>query len=371
MKNDSEKSFWLGFSVFSGIGPVKFSSLLNKFGSAKNAWTAKEKDLKSILGKKLTPKFLNFRESYSIQDYEKGLKTKKVHYLILTDKQYPKLLKATKKPPFVLYIKGKFEFNLPQNSRPIAVVGARKTTHYGREVTKLLTEELVLLGFTVVSGMAFGIDTVAAQTAIDSNGKTIAVLGNGVDVCHPITNKKLYNEIVSDNGAIVSEIPIGQKPSKGLFPARNRIIAGLSLGVLVTEGAEDSGALITAANAALLGRPVFAVPGPITSTMSKGPYKLIEKGAKLVTSAQDILKELKVSQVSRVPQGLKVSKEGKVSKASKDEEKITNLLQNESLHFNEIVRKIGKSSSETGTILSLMEIKGIIKNSGAGFYSLI
>ena len=359
-----ERLYWLGFSVFSGIGPVKFNSLLNRFNTAKDSWNAPEKDLLPILGESLTPKFLEFRNSFPIQNYEKELNEKKVRFLILTDKEYPQLLKQTRKSPFVLYIKGKFDFNSEENKRTIGIVGARKTTHYGREVTKLLTEELVLAGLTVVSGMAFGVDAVAAQTAIEDNGKTIAVLGNGVDICHPITNKNLYDAIIKGGGAVVSEVPIGQKPTKGLFPARNRIIAGLSLGVLVTEGAEDSGALITAQDAINLNRPVFAVPGPINSTMSKGPYKLIAKGAMLVTSAQDIIQELGIKNHELR------TKNNKVQSDSKEEQEIINLLQSEELHFNEIVRKLSKNSAETATILSLMEIKGIIKDSGAGFYSL-
>jgi DNA processing protein len=360
-----ERSYWLGFSVFSGIGPVKFNLLLSRFESAKGAWSAPESDLVLVLGKALLPKFLNFRESFSLQKYEKELREKKVSCLILKDKEYPELLKQAKKAPFVLYIKGKIE--VLQDQKTIGVVGARKTTHYGREVTKLLTQELVLSGFTIVSGMAFGVDAVAAQTAMDCGGKTIAVLGNGVDICHPITNKNIYDQIVRENGVIVSEVPIGQQPSKGLFPARNRIIAGLSQGVLVTEGSEDSGSLITASDAFLLNRPVFAVPGPITSSMSKGPYKLIEKGAKLVTSVEDILIELKTKNLKFKTK----TQNKKLENLTEDERKIINLLQNEEMHFNEIVRKLKKSPSEVGSILSLMEIKGLLSNLGNNSYTLV
>ena len=150
-----------------------------------------------------------------------------------------------------------------------------------------------MAGFTIVSGLAIGVDAVSHKAALDNGGKTIAVLGCGVDCCNPTTNRNLYSQIIK-NGCVVSEVPLSKSPSRGLFPARNRIITGLSLGVLVTEGGEDSGSLITADYALSFSRRVFAVPGPITSNLSKGPFNLISKGAKLATSAEDILKEFKI-----------------------------------------------------------------------------
>jgi DNA processing protein len=364
-----DKIYYLGFSVFSGIGPIKFKALLNQFGLAKDAWNAPEKDLKEILGEKLLPKFLDFRDKFSLRNYEKELKEKKVWYLTLDDKNYPNLLKQITNPPIVLYGKGRV-LDDTWFLQSIAVVGARKTTQYGREVTKIITEGLVQNGVTIVSGLALGVDAVAAMTTIESGGKTIAVLGSGVDVCHPSTNTHIYNSIVKNFGAVVSEVPLGQSPGKGLFPARNRIIAGLSFGVIVTEGAEDSGSLITADYAFKFNRKVFAVPGPITSQMSKGPYKLIEKGAKLVTSAQDVISNFQFSISNQYP-NLKSQKNKTVNfqNLSKDEQEIIDLLQNETLHFDQIARRIEKSPKETGAILGMMEIKGLIKNSG-GFYSL-
>jgi DNA processing protein len=240
-----EKIYHLGFSVFSGIGPIKFKTLLDKFKTAKNAWSAAEKDLKEILGPALAPRFIDFKSSFNPREYQEKLKEKNVWFLCWEDKQYPALLKQISNPPIVLYGKGQVPDGI-WFSRSIAVVGARKTTQYGREVTKIITEGLVQNGFTVVSGLALGVGAVAALTTIEQAGKTIAVLGSGVDICHPSTNAHIYNSIVKDSGAVVSEVPLGENPSRGLFPARNRIIAGLSLGVVVTEGAEDSGSLITA-----------------------------------------------------------------------------------------------------------------------------
>jgi len=372
----NEKSYWLGFSCFSGIGPVKFNQIIKRFNSAKEAWFASKKDLEEALGEGLSTKFEVFRNSFDLKAYANKLKEKQVRFLTIDDNKYPKLLKQSKKAPFVLYIKGEFDFNPSTSSgqvRPntIGVVGARKITGYGREVTRIFCEELVLNGFTIVSGLALGVDAVAAQTALENGGKTIAVLGNGVDLCYPSANKKLYDRIIQNGGVIVSEVPIGQAPGRGLFPARNRIIAGLSLGVLVTEGAEDSGSLITAESALENKRPVFAVPGPITSQMSKGPYKLIQKGAKLVTSAEDVLKELNRGSTSAEVEPLKPLKlvKRRIMGDTREEQRIIDLLQNETMTFDQIVRKTGFASSKIASTLSLLEIKGFIKSDGS-IYSL-
>jgi DNA processing protein len=339
-----ERDYWLGFSTVSGIGPAKFRKLLDESGTAKAAW------------KKLKPEF-------SIENYLQELKRKDVWFLTLKDKNYPQLLKEIKNSPFVLY--GKGDALLLDDKNTIAVVGARKTTQYGREVTKLLASELSLAGFTIVSGLALGVDAVSHMTALGNQGKTIAVLGCGVDCCNPRENQSIYDDILKSDNCIISEFPLGMKPTPWSFPARNRIIAGLSQAVLVTEGAEDSGSLITAEFALKFGRKVFAVPGPITSSMSKGPYKLIQKGAKLVTSGEDIFKELK-PQISNIKTKTQTSK---ITNATGDEIKILKLLENEPLHFDELIRRTNFKSSQLSSILSVMEIKGLIKSLGGGLIS--
>ncbi|MBI2049578.1 DNA-protecting protein DprA [Candidatus Roizmanbacteria bacterium] len=370
-----ERDYWLGFSAFFGIGPAKFNRLIGDFDIAKNAWQASESDLIRLLGEKLGEKFDKFRNEFSIGDYVEKLQEVNVSFLTTKDKDYPKLLSEIKNPPFVLYIKGNVEIlrNASNDSsagskQAIAVVGTRRTTQYGREVTRILTEDLVANGFTIVSGLALGVDAISHMTALENKGKTIAVLGCGVDCCFPVENQKIYNSIVREGGCVVSEFPLGAKPAKWTFPARNRIIAGLSLGVLVTEGAEDSGSLITADYALKFGRKVFAVPGPITSSMSKGPYRLISKGAKLVTSADDILKELKFE--SQSSKSETISNSRIQERHSKEEQIILNLLQNEPLHFNELVRRTKFDSPKVGSLLSLMEIKGMIKSFDAGIFSI-
>ena len=321
-----------------------------------------------LIGEETAGKFDKFRGEFSIEDYIKKLKEKDVWFVTLQDKEYPELLKEIKNPPFVLYGKGDLSTFSERFGPSVAVVGARKTTEYGREVTKLLTTELVLSGFTIVSGLALGVDAISHMTALGNNGKTIAVLGCGVDCCNPAENQSIYNSILESGNCIVSEFPLGMKPTQWTFPARNRIIAGLSQAVLVTEGAEDSGSLITAEFALKFKRKVFAVPGPITSSMSKGPYKLIAKGAKLVTSASDILKDLK-SEI-RISKSETISK-SKIQKGeTKEEREILDLLQNESLHFDEIVRRTKFKSAKLSSLLSLMEIKGLIKSLDNGYFGI-
>jgi len=203
---------------------------------------------------------------------------------------YPFLLKNIPDPPKELFVLG--DGDILSAKRVIAVVGTRKMTRYGQEITTKLTKELVEAGFVIVSGMALGVDGVAHQTAIDSGGKTIAVLGAGVDIIYPAQHRDLYNGILAHGGAIVSEVPPGKFVSREQFPARNRIISGLSQAVLVTEGAIKSGGLITVRMALEQGREVFAVPGPINSPMAEGTNYLIKQGARLVTDVDDILSEL-------------------------------------------------------------------------------
>lgn len=370
---DEEKKYWLGFSAFPGIGPLRFKLLLKFFGSASKAWHADTKILVKInLGEKLTLKFDHFRKNFSLTDYIKDLEKKNIKVVTIKDKTYPKLLSKISDAPFLIYIRG----DLTLFARPplanlcIGVVGTRKITGYGEEVTRKITEGLVDSGVTIVSGMAYGVDTVAHQTAVENEGKTIAVLGCGVDMIHPVSNTELYWQIVKKAGLVISEFPVGMFADVGLFPARNRIISGLSLGVVVTEGAEDSGALITARYAAEQGREVFAVPGPITSQMSQAPTILLKQGAKLVTEASDILEELNIrnkpiSQLTNNPIN------NKMKKLSNEERKILELLQNESLHFDEIAKKSAIIAAKLGSILTMMEMKGMIKNFGSGVYGVI
>jgi len=338
-----ERNYYLGFSTIAGIGPAKFRKLLEEHKTAKAAWE-------------------NLKPKFSIKDYLKELKKKNVWFVTLLDEDYPQILKEIKNPPFVLYGKGDKALLCDKNA--IGIVGARRTTEYGREVTQILTSELALSGLTVVSGLALGVDAISHITTMENNGKTIVVLGCGVDCCNPRENQSIYDKILQSGNCIISEFPLAMKPTQWTFPARNRIIAGLSQAVLVTEGAEDSGSLITAKFALSFGRKVFAVPGPITSQMSKGPYKLIQKGARLATSGADILKDLKL----RI-NDLRIKKTSKKGD-TEEENLILKLLNQEALHFDEIVRRTKFKSAKLSGILSLMEIKGFIKSQNNGYFGI-
>ncbi len=372
---DEENKYWVAFSVFPGIGPVRFKLLYTYFGSARDAWNADVNTLKKIrLGEKLSDQFEHFRKTFDLDGYLTQLEKLHVAVLTLNDPKYPKLLKQIPDAPFLLYVKGRPSAKAPGGKQPdakinlertIAVVGTRKITKYGVDVTQRIVEGLVSYGFTIVSGLAYGVDAVAHQAALDAGGQTIAVLGCGIDIIAPPSNARLYRDISEGGrGAIVSEMPLGLRPNKGLFPARNRIISGLSLGVVVTEGAEDSGALITARNAGEQGREVFAVPGPITSPYSRGPAKLLKSGAKLVESVDDIIEELGVKKTVRQSDSKTVRGE------TKEEQKILECLKDRQMHIDEIVRATGLTISTVAATLTVLEIKGVVKDYGEKTYGL-
>jgi len=357
-----DRIYYLGFSSFPGIGPARFKKLIAHFGNAKSAWHAESVELKNVsIPESLINEFIQFRTTFSPSIYYEELNKKKINFCTLHDADYPKLLSEIKNPPIVLYRKGNLAFNILEQQKPIAVVGSRNITPYGREVTQFLVRELVRAGCIIVSGLAIGVDTVAHATTIEEHGKTIAVLGSGVDNCHPKTNENLYNKIIESGGAILSEMLPGVDPVMGSFPSRNRIIAGLSLATIVTEGAEDSGALITAKNAFANNRKVFAIPGPITSKYSKGPNSLFSKGAVAVTEVHDLLKILDV-------RSMKKSKE--IKGDTKEEQQIIDLLQNGQMHVDQLIKQINSSPAHIGTTLSIMEMKGTLRNCGPGIFSL-
>jgi len=383
-----EKKRWVAFNVFEGIGPARFKLLLDYFGSAKKAFDAPEKELREIgLGEKLVLRFINFRKSFDIDSYFLRLRKLEIEILCDDEENYPKLLKEINDKPPVIYVKSTASIknitSLGQSftkqarignifgRKAVAVVGTRKVTGYGRQVTAMITEGLVAVGLAIVSGLARGVDEIAHETAIDNNGITIAVLGCGLDIVYPREHKKLAERIVESGGAIISEFPLGRQAVPGNFPARNRIISGLCLGVVVTEAAQDSGSLITASAAAEQGREVFAVPGPITSPLSGGTSELIKKGAKLVSEVADILEELGLeSRSGRSSFAPAFGGTAEGQNFSLEEKKIIEILENENLHIDEIVRKTGMDSGKIGSLLSILEIKGIIKNFGEGVYGL-
>ncbi|HVT00948.1 MAG TPA: DNA-processing protein DprA [Patescibacteria group bacterium] len=347
----------LGFSNAIGVGPKGFQNLLKVYGSAKLAWEdADEENYKTAgIGKLNFSKFANFKENFDVNEYKIKLKKTKVEFIPFGDKYYPKRLGVLESPPIGLYIKGNKDLLTEVNL--LGIVGARKTTSYGIEATIGLTEQLSNT-FIIVSGLALGIDSVAHKTTLENNGKTIAVLGCGVDCPYPRENENLYNEILDKNGLIISEYPLGMAANPGTFPARNRIIAGLSVAVLVTEAAVESGSLITAKCAIEQGKTVFAVPGPINSKMSDGTAKLLKNGAVLVTSAKDIIDKFQIPITNYQANKKKLN-----LKLTKDEDKIVQVL-NEEKSVDQLVRETKIPMHRLSIILSEMELKGYVKSSG-------
>lgn len=362
-----ERHYWLGFNIFPGIGPKRLYHLLKIFGSAKKAWQApREKLYQTKIPHSIINNFFEFREKVNFNQEILRLEKCLIKFITVEDKEYPLNLLKISDPPPVLYVKGRL---LAQDALGMAVVGTRKITNYGREVTERLVTDLLSFGFTIVSGLARGVDSLAHRLALGNKGRTIAVLGSGLDKVYPPEHKALAEKIVSlDQGAVISQLALGMEPLRGHFPARNRIIAGLSLGVLVTEGASQSGAKITSRYAVEQKRPVFAVPGPITSSLSQGPADLIKQGAKLVTQVDDILKEIKVLQS---PSTAKKAKKLKIKFSYKEEEQIWQFLTNGSQHIDEIIRKTSLTSSKALSTLTEMELKGMVKNIGSGSYMIL
>lgn len=287
---NSDREYLLALSTFISFGSSRISLLTDFFGSSKNAWEASKNELLSTgLSERMVENFLRHKKAFSPNKYLNTLRREGIKFLAPQDKDYPANLKNTLYPPQTLYVKG----NLRElKNKAISIVGTRKITDYGKKVTRIFSSRLSSLGFTIVSGLARGVDTEAHKHALYKKGGTIAVLGSGLATIYPPENKGLADAIVKNGGAIVSEYPYFYPIRATNFAARNRIISGLSKAVVVVEGRRKSGTLLTASHAAEQGRTVFAVPGPIDSVMSEAPFFLIKNGASIATCVEDILEEI-------------------------------------------------------------------------------
>ncbi|MDP9365265.1 MAG: DNA-processing protein DprA, partial [Chloroflexota bacterium] len=282
-----------------------------------------------------------------------------VSVLTRADANYPRLLAQIPAPPPVLYLRGEL---LPEDEVAVAVVGTRRMTSYGREVTARLSSDLAAAGVTVVSGLARGVNAAAHRAALAAGGRTLAVLGSGPDVVYPPEHTDLAARI-AEQGAVLADYPPGRKPDAPNFPARNRIVSGLSLGVVVVEAPARSGALITVDFAADQGRDVFAVPGGVLSAASAGCLRLLRDGARLVTSADDVLEDLNLGRRKEqvaVQQALPMD-EG--------ERRLHALLGAEPQHIDELAAAANRPVAEVGALLVTMELKGLVRNAGAQHYA--
>jgi len=359
--SEHEKCFWIAWSHIESIGPQKFKLLTAYFPDLETAWQAKGYELKRAgLSEKDITTIYSCRDELDPDQLMEKIEQLGLSVITVNDPAYPRRLKEIHSPPSLLYIMGKLPAHL---DLALAVVGTRKTSPYGRTVTPTLVGALARTGVIIVSGLALGIDALSHQAALDAGGQTIAVLGCGLDEIYPMTNRQLAEEIVSRGGALVSEYPPGMPPLKQNFPARNRIISGLSRGVLVIEGSEDSGSLITAKCAIDQNRDVLAVPGNIMSKTSAGPNNLIKMGAKAVTSAEDVLAALDLELAEQF------RKNAAIIPASPEEEKLLECIGHEPVHIDEIIQKSKLNTSNINSALTMMEMKGIVRHLGGMYYT--
>jgi len=348
-------------NLLPGLGPVGIGNLIDKLGEPRAILETSERELRQISGlrKSVLESIIHWEKIVDIERELALIKEKGIRIITIIDDEYPFYLKNIHSPPTVLYIKtsSPFEF-IPS----IAIVGTRKASPYGEKITKELSMELSMRGFIIVSGMARGIDSIAHKAALDAGGRTVAVLGCGVDVVYPKENEELAEQIQAQ-GAIISEFGMGTSPSRENFPRRNRIISGLSLGVIVTEASARSGSLITARFALEQGREIFSVPGKINTTNSEGVNSLISNGAKLVQNVEDILFELQptmhTNKIMRKKTRESISL--KPTNLSPEEKKIYDTLSDEPVYIDNIMDKTQLSIGTLSQILLTLELKKIIR----------
>ncbi|MBN1953503.1 MAG: DNA-processing protein DprA [Anaerolineae bacterium] len=351
--------YYIGFNLVQGIGPIRLRALIDAFGDVERAWHAPADALRHIgLDQRSRQSFLTTRAQVDLAREVERVKAAGVQVLTWDTPGYPQLLWEIPAPPPVLFIRGELA---PEDAWAVAVVGTRRASVYGRDVTQRLVTTLTRQGVTIVSGLARGIDGAAHQAALEAGGRTIAVLGCGVDQVYPPEHRRLARQIV-EQGALISEYALGTPPEAGNFPPRNRIISGLSLGVLITEAGRRSGALITAHYAAEQGRDVFAVPGSILAAGSAGTNRLIQDGAKAVLEANDVLEELNLTMVAEQSQARQVLP------TTQTEAALLTQLGTEPVHVDELQQQVGLTIAEVTSTLAMMELKGMIRQVGGMKY---
>ncbi len=349
----SDIRYWLGFNLIPRIGPVRLNALLTYFGDLEQAWHADSTSLRAAgLPQDAVERLLYLRSRLDLDAELAKVHAQGLQLLTWESENYPPLLKNIAQPPPVLYVRGEIT---PADEWAVAVVGTRHASAYGKEVARRLAWGLAENGVTVVSGLALGIDGIAHRAALDAGGRTLAVLGCGLDTIYPSAHRELAERIAC-SGALISDYPLGTKPEANNFPPRNRIISGLSLGTLVVEAAPDSGALITLRFALEQGRETFAVPGNIYNRASMGTNALIQRGeAKLVTSVQDILEELNLTMAAQQSEVREVVPETPTERA------LLAYVGTEPIHLDELVRSSGLPTATVSSTLCMMELKGMVR----------
>ena len=356
--------YLVALSRFPKFGPIRLKKIKKFFPDYKTAFNAKTIDLqKAGIEKKTAEEFISFKNSVNPSLLIEELKKENIKVLTLEDPEYPKLLSEIYDPPPLLYYKGEFNKN---DEFTIGVVGTRKYSPYGQRVVESIVKDLAVNKITIVSGLALGIDALAHNATLNAGGRTIAVLGTGIDKqsIYPSSNRYLAEKIISNGGVVLSEFPLGTPPLKYHFPQRNRIISGLSAGVLIIEAGGKSGALITARHALEQNREIFAIPGNIYSNVSIGPNNLIKEGAKAVASAGEILEALDLTLITSYINNKKIIPE------TPEEKLLLEHLTSDPLYIDELIRLTNLNTSAINSTLTLMEMKGMVRNLGNMQYVL-
>jgi DNA processing protein len=354
-----DKRYWVGFNLVKGIGAVRLQGLRDHFGDLALAWQAPLDALKVAgLSSKLAERVVQIRASVDLDKYMARVAAQGISILTWEDELYPKRLKEIDQPPPVLYERGALS---DEDSWAVAVVGTRRVSAYGRQVAEDVAAFLANSGVTVVSGLARGVDAIAHQSALKAGGRTIAVLGCGVDRIYPPEHMQLAEKIIA-SGAILSDYAPGTAPDAANFPPRNRIISGLSMATVVVEAGETSGALITAQFAVDQGREVFSVPGSILAPQSKGTNRLIAQGAHPMLSARDLLDILNLGRVTEQREVRKILPGNEI------EAKLLSVLTHEPKHMDEIRNQTGLPIERVSATLVMMELKGMVRQVGGVNY---
>ena len=356
------RMYWVGFNMVKGIGAVRFKALLDAFGSAETAWNASHEALLDAgLSRKVVESFQRVRKGVVLEQVWERIQSFGAVVLTWDDEEYPRHLKEIDQPPPVLYVRSSLQ---PEDEWAVAIVGTRRVTSYGRQVAEEVATTLARSGVTIVSGLARGVDSIAHQAAINAGGRTLAVLGNGVDLVYPPENRRLAAQII-EHGALVSDYALGTPPDGINFPPRNRIISGLSLAVIIIEAGQTSGALITASFAAEQGRDVFAVPGNINAPQSQGTNRLIRDGAQPLLSPQDVLEALNLTMVTE-HQAVRVA-----LPSDPVESRLYKVLSHEPKHVDEIRNQVELPIETVSATLAMMELKGMVRQVGGMNYVVV
>jgi DNA processing protein len=356
---DSETAFWLAISRVPYIGPARIDRLLQTFGSLSVAWSAPREELRVALEPRSLSELLAARSRVDPPGELERLTRSGIGAVHPGHPSYPRLLAEISGRPSILYVRGELT---PADDAPVAIVGTRRATPYGRQATERIAAELAQAGVTVVSGLARGVDAAAHRAALEAGGRTIAVLGSGPDVIYPAEHRRLANQIL-ESGAILSELTPGTKPDAQNFPARNRIVSGMTLGTLIIEAPLRSGALITATFAADQGREVFVIPGSIFAQTAEGTNALLRDGARLVRDGTDILEDLGISGSGPVLAQSQMS-------LDENELKLLTALGKEARHIDELAEEAELSAGAVSALMLTMELKGLVRNHGAQYYVL-